>query len=168
MIVIVMGVTGSGKSTIGKLLADRLGISFYDADDFHSAANRAKMAKNVPLDDADRWPWLELLAKHSVEWEAQGGAVLACSAVKQAYRDLLLAHVPNHHIVYLELSRDGAARRLEARRGHHEFVRDFDHILDGQFRDLEPPMDANTISAELSPPEIVERAAAALSTVSHH
>jgi carbohydrate kinase (thermoresistant glucokinase family) len=158
MFVIVMGVTGSGKSTIGNLLADRLGISFYDADDFHSAANRAKMASNIPLDDADRWPWLELLAKLSVEWEAQGGAVLACSALKQAYRDLLLAHVPNQHIVYLELSRAGAARRLEARRGHHEFVRDFDRLLDGQFRDLEPPKDAIVISAELSPAEIVERA----------
>jgi carbohydrate kinase (thermoresistant glucokinase family) len=158
MFVIVMGVTGSGKTTIGKLLAERLGLLFHDADDFHSAANRAKMAHNIPLDDADRWPWLELLAKLSVEWEAQGGAVLACSAVKQVYRDMLLAHVPNHHIVYLELSRAVAERHLEGRRGHHEFVRDFDHLLDGQFRDLEPPTDAIVISAELSPAEIVERA----------
>src|SRR5450755_4232650 len=168
MFVIVMGVTGSGKSTIGKLLADRLGLSFHNADDFHSAANRAKMAHNIPLEDADRWPWLELLAKLSVAWEAQGGAVLACSALKQAYRDLLLADVPNHHLVYLELSRHSAAVRLEARRGHHELVREFDHLLDGQFRDLEPPKHAIVISAELSPAEIVERAAAALSTVPNH
>ena len=168
MFVIVMGVTGSGKSTIGKLLADHLGISFYDADDFHSSENRTKMAQNVALDDADRRPWLELLAKLSVKWEAQGGAVLACSALKQAYRALLLAQVPNHYLVYLELTRQGAALRLEARRGHHEFVRDFDHLLDGQFRDLEPPTDAITISAELSPAEILERAAAALSAVSNH
>jgi gluconokinase len=164
--VIVMGVTGSGKSTIGKLLADRLGLMFHDADDFHSAANRAKMAHNIPLDDADRWPWLELLAKLAIDWEAEGGAVLACSAVKQVYRDMLLAHVPNHHVVYLELSRHGAELRLEGRRGHHEFVRDFDHLLDGQFRDLEPPTDAITISAELAPAEIVERAVAALATSS--
>ncbi|HEY3595561.1 MAG TPA: gluconokinase, GntK/IdnK-type [Polyangiaceae bacterium] len=164
MFVIVMGVTGSGKSTVGKLLAERLGLLFHDADDFHSPENRAKMARNEPLDDADRWPWLELLAKLSVDWEAQGGAVLACSAVKQVYRDMLLLHVPNHYVVYLELSREAAARRLEQRRGHHQFVRDFDHLLDGQFRDLEPPTDAITISAELSPSEIVERAAAALAS----
>ena len=164
MFVIVMGVTGSGKSTIGKLLAERLGLLFHDADDFHSPANREKMARNEPLDDADRWPWLELLAKLSVDWEAQGGAVLACSAIKQVYRDMLLLHVPNHHVGYLELSREAAARRLEQRRGHHQFVRDFDHLLDGQFRDLEPPTDAITISAELRPSEIVERAAAALAS----
>jgi carbohydrate kinase (thermoresistant glucokinase family) len=162
MFVIVMGVTGSGKTTIGKLLAERLGLMFHDADDFHSPKNRAKMAHNIALDDEDRRPWLELLAKLSVEWEARGGAVLACSAVKQAYRDLLLAHVPNHHVVYLQLSRAVAERHLEGRRGHHEFVRDFDHLLDGQFRDLEPPTDAITVSAELSPAEIVEQAATRL------
>ena len=105
MFVIVMGVTGSGKSTVGKLLAERLGLLFHDADDFHSPENRAKMARIISRSDdaADRWPWLELLAKLSVEWEAQGGAVLACSAVKQVYRDMLLVHEPNNHIVYLEL-----------------------------------------------------------------
>jgi carbohydrate kinase (thermoresistant glucokinase family) len=162
MFVVVMGVTGSGKTTIGQLLAGRLSLPFHDADDFHTPEKRAKMARNEPLDDDDRWPWLRLLAQLSVQWEAQGGAVLACSAVKQSYRDVLLEHVPHHRVVYLEVSRAAVERRLEVRRGHHQFVGDFDHLLDGQFGDLEPPHDAITISAELSPGEIVERAAAAL------
>ena len=166
MFVIVMGVTGSGKSTIGRLLAERMGLLFRDADDYHSPENRAKMANDVPLDDADRWPWLEQLARLSVEWGSQGGAVLACSAVKQTYRDMLLARVPNHRVVYLELTRVGAERRLAGRRGQHEFVRDFDRLLDGQFRDLEPPTGAIVIFAELSPVEIVERALAGLASVS--
>lgn len=162
MFVIVMGVTGCGKSTVGALLAARLGLAFHDADTYHPAENRAKMAANIPLGDADRWPWLERLAELSLEWEAQGGAVLACSALKQAYRDVLVKNVPGHRIVYLELSRPGAERRLEKRRGQHEFVRDFDRLLDGQYRDLEPPTDALTVSAELTPPQIVDHVAAQL------
>ena len=165
MFLIVMGVTGCGKSTVGKLLAERLGLDFHDADDYHPPENRAKMAQNVALGDADRWPWLEHLATLAQEWEGKGGAVLACSALKQAYRDVLVAHVPAHQfrIVYLELPRAGAERRLEGRRGHHEIVRDYDKILDGQYRDLEPPKAALSISAELGPREIVERAARLLS-----
>jgi carbohydrate kinase (thermoresistant glucokinase family) len=159
MLLIVMGVTGCGKSTVGKLLAERLGLEFYDADAYHPPENRAKMANNVALGDADRWPWLELLANLAEGWEGQGGAVLACSALKQAYRDVLVKHVPEHRIVYLELSRAAAERRLEGRRGTHEIVRDYDKILDGQYRDLEPPAHALTISAEFGPREIVERAA---------
>ena len=166
MFVLVMGVTGSGKSTVGKLLAERLGLPFRDADDFHSPENRAKMANNIPLDDADRRPWIELLAKLAVGWGAQGGAVLACSAVKKAYRQTLLAQVPNHHIVYLQLSRQALERRLAGRRGQHDFVRDFDQLLDGQFRDLEPPAGAIAILAESSPTEIVSRALAGLASAS--
>jgi carbohydrate kinase (thermoresistant glucokinase family) len=162
MFVIVMGVTGSGKSTVGKLLGERLGIAFHDADDYHPPQNRAKMAADIPLDDADRWPWLELLAGLAADWEATGGAVLACSALKQAYRDVLVKRVREHRIVYLELPRASAEKRVEARRGQHEFVRDSAHILDGQYRDLEPPSDALTISATLSTSEIVERAAVSL------
>jgi carbohydrate kinase (thermoresistant glucokinase family) len=159
MLLIVMGVTGSGKSTAGRLLAERLGLEFHDADAYHPPENRAKMANNIPLGDADRWPWLELLAKLAGEWEANGGAVLACSALKQAYRDVLLKHVKNQRVIYLELPRAAAAKRLEERRGTHEIVRDYDKILDGQYRDLEPPLQALALSAELSPREIVERAA---------
>jgi len=160
MLVLVMGVTGCGKSTSGALLAARLGLAFHDADDYHPAANRAKMAADIALGDADRWPWLRQLAELSVAWEGQGGAVLACSALKQTYRDVLLARVAVSRVVYLELSRVEAERRLEARRGQHVIVRDFTRVLDGQFRDLEPPADALTLSAELSPEEIVEQATA--------
>jgi carbohydrate kinase (thermoresistant glucokinase family) len=159
MFVIVMGVSGSGKSTIGRMLAERLSVQFLDADDFHPPENRAKMAANIALCDADRWPWLERLAELAAEWQARGGAVLACSALKQAYRDLLVKFVPAHRVVYLELTRSAAERRLEARRGQHEFVRDFDRLLDGQYRDLEPPKSALHLSAELSPSDIVDQAA---------
>jgi len=162
MFVLVMGVSGCGKSTSGKLLAARLGVSFYDADDFHPPDNRAKMAADIALDDADRWPWLAQLAELAVAWEAAGGAVLACSALKQAYRDVLLRRARAPHVVYLELSRAEAERRLEQRRGRHAIVRDFARILDGQYRDLEPPADALLVSAELAPEQIVERAASYL------
>jgi carbohydrate kinase (thermoresistant glucokinase family) len=162
MFVLVMGVSGSGKSTAGRLLAERLGLAFYDADDYHPLENRAKMAADIPLGDADRWPWLTRLAELSEEWEAGGGAVLACSALKRAYRDVLLQRVLAPRIVYLELPLAEAAQRLEQRRGQHSIVRDFTQILAGQYRDLEPPTHALTVSAELSPEAIVERAVAYL------
>jgi carbohydrate kinase (thermoresistant glucokinase family) len=160
MFVIVMGVTGSGKSTIGKLLGERLELPFHDADDYHSPENKAKMAADIALVDADRWPWLQHLAELALGWEATGGAVLACSALKQAHRDILLAHVPNHRVVYLDLPRASAEARLAERRGHHQFVREFQHLLDGQYRDLEPPQDALHVSADLPPAEIVASASA--------
>jgi len=163
MIVLVMGVAGSGKSTIGKLLAERLGVQFRDADDYHSPENRKKMAADVALEDADRWPWLEQLASlAATEWQAAGGAVLACSALKQAYRDALLRHVPAHLVVFLELSQKAAEQRLERRRGSHQIIRDFQRVLAGQYRDLEPPQEGITVSAELPPAEIVERVMAFL------
>jgi len=160
MFVLVMGVTGCGKSTSGKLLAARLGLAFHDADDYHPPENRAKMAADIALDDADRWPWLLRLAELSVVWERDGGAVLACSALKQAYREVLLQWARVARVVYLELPRAEAERRLEGRRGQHAIVRDFARVLDGQYRDLEPPREALTLSAELTPEQIVEQAAA--------
>lgn len=163
MFIIVMGVAGCGKTTVGQLLARRLALPFHDADAYHPPENRQKMAQDIALSDADRWPWLERLSELSVAWLAQGGAVLACSALKQAYREVLVQHAPNARIVYLDLSRPAAERRLSARRGQHEFVGEFRHLLDGQYRDLEPPSDAITIDAELAPAEIVERVSAQLS-----
>ena len=101
MFVIVMGVTGSGKSTVGQSLANRLQLPFHDADAYHSPESREKMARDIPLSDADRWPWLERLSALAVSWERQGGAVLACSALKQAYRDVLVRHVAGARVVYL-------------------------------------------------------------------
>ena len=84
-----MGVSGSGKTTVGKLLSKKLNLPFYDADDFHPAANIEKMAEGIPLNDNDRWPWLDKLGKLLKSWEANGGAILACSALKEKYRKRL-------------------------------------------------------------------------------
>lgn len=142
MLIVVMGVTGAGKSTFGRRLAERIGLPFFDADDFHPPANKLKMAADQPLTDADRAPWLERLANESAGWEAGGGAVLACSALKQSYRALLLSRVRRGRIVYIDVERAELQRRLEARRGQHEFIGSFTRILDEQFRDLEKPDDA--------------------------
>src|SRR5699024_6117803 len=123
---------------------------FYDADDYHSPESRAKMAADIALGDTDRWPWLARLATLAASWDSQGGAVLACSALKQAYREVLLKQVRAPRIVHLALPRAEAERRLELRRGQHAIVRDFTRVLDGQYRDLEPPSDALSLSAELS------------------
>jgi carbohydrate kinase (thermoresistant glucokinase family) len=162
MLILVMGVTGAGKTTVGERLAARLGLPFYDADDFPPLENRQKMAANQALDDSDRRPWLERLARLALEWEQQGGAVLACSALKRSYRELLFQRVAAHRTVYLEISRAEVSARLDRRRGQHAFIRDYDRVLSGQYADLEPPSEAIVVSAELGPDEIVERAAQAL------
>lgn len=166
MFVLVMGVAGSGKTTAGRLLAERLRLPFHDADDYHPPQNRAKMAADVPLVDADRWPWLSRLAELAGAWEAAGGAVLACSALKEAYRELLLGRLHTPHVVYLELPRPEAERRLAQRRGQHAIVGAFTRLLEGQYRDLQPPADALTVSAQLNPEQIVELVVAYLKTAS--
>lgn len=162
MIVLVMGVSASGKTTIARALADRLGVAFEDADDFHPPANRAKMAADIPLSDDDRRPWLEAIASQMPTWEAAGGAVLACSALKAAYRDVLFASGVDHRVVFLELAPEAAAERLEPRRGTHPIIRDFRRVLEGQYRDLEPPRDAIVVPATLPVQEIVARVVGAL------
>jgi carbohydrate kinase (thermoresistant glucokinase family) len=119
MIVIMAGVSGSGKSTIGMLLAAQLGWAFEDGDALHPAANIAKMAAGVALTDADRWPWLVALGDWMDQQIAAGGsAVVACSALKRSYRDRLTHGRPEVRVVILEVSRTMLAARLMARHGH--------------------------------------------------
>jgi gluconokinase len=153
MIIVLMGVTGSGKTTVGKLLAAKLGWSYYDADDFHSPANVEKMKRGIPLDDADRAPWLAALReliRDRVASEANG--VLACSALKQAYRDgLLLSDAVR--LVYLQGSRELIRRRLTQRQGHFMDPK----LIDSQFETLEEPEGELTIDVALPANEIVVR-----------
>jgi len=136
MILIVAGVSGSGKSTVGAMLADRLHWRFADGDDFHPAANVAKMRLGIPLTDSDRRPWLRAIAAWMDERIAQGeSAVIACSALKRSYRDVLLGGRPEALLVFLAEDREVLARRLAARHGHFFPA----VLLATQFDALEPP-----------------------------
>ena len=151
MIVIVMGTTGSGKTTIGTLLAKRLGCEFVDADDFHPPANVEKMKHGTPLTDADREPWLKALHDKIVEWTAEKrNVVLACSALRQSYRDELRAS-PDAKFVYLKGSYELFSQRVLGRKGH--FAKQ--DLLASQFATLEEPTDAITVDATKSPEQIV-------------
>jgi gluconokinase len=148
VIVVVMGVTGVGKTTAGRLLAHALGCEFLDADDYHPAANVAKMRSGEPLTDADRAPWLARL--NGVLTERAGRAesvVLACSALKTAYRDRLLAGIPDGRLVYLRGTKALIASRLAARRGHYMPPA----LLDSQFAALEEPTDAIVVDVGPAP-----------------
>ncbi len=132
----VGGVAGSGKSTVGVIVANRLGWRFVDADSFHSPANVAKMRSGVPLTDADRRPWLDAISAWMDERIAAGeSAVAGCSALKRSYRDELLAGRPEVWMVFLEVSRDLAHARLAARHGHFFSAK----LMDSQFAELDPP-----------------------------
>jgi len=151
VIIVVMGVTGSGKTTVGTLLAARLAWLFADADDFHSAANKEKMHKGIPLTDADRLPWLASMHEQIAKWiAAKQNAVLACSALKRSYRQRLWDG-PEVKYVYLRGSYELIAERLRARKGHFAD----EHILAGQFADLEEPNDALIVEISASPDNIV-------------
>jgi gluconokinase len=151
MIVIVMGTTGSGKTTIGSLLAERLGWEFVDADDFHPPANVEKMKHGIPLTDADREPWLKALHDKIVQWSAEGrNVVLACSALKQSYREELRAS-RDVKFVYLKGSYELFSQRVLARKGH--FAKQ--DLLASQFATLEEPADAIAVDAAPPPEEIV-------------
>jgi gluconokinase len=151
MVIVVMGPTGSGKTTIGTSLANRLGWHFVDADEFHSAANKDKMHRGIPLTDADRLPWLEAIHQQIERWLAEKrNVVLACSALKQSYRDLL-SRRPEVRFVYLKGSYELIRERLLKRTGHFAD----EHILAGQFADLEEPTGATTVDISGSPEEIV-------------
>ena len=154
MVSVIFGVAGVGKTTVGKLLAKDLEWKFYDADDFHSAANIKKMRSGVPLSDQDRQPWLrqlrQLIERCLAEKE---DAVLACSALKKKYRDELRAG-PDVKFIFLRADRGRVTQQLKNRRGHY-----FEpNLLDAQFADLEPPTsgeDALTIDIEGGPSELV-------------
>jgi len=133
---VVMGVSGSGKSTIGEKLAQRLGWSYEDGDKFHPLSNVAKMSAGQPLTDEDRWPWLQAIANEIDRvCQARGHAVIACSALKRAYRDILVHGRPEVRIIYLQGTQDLIADRLALRKGH--FMPP--GLLASQFKTLEPP-----------------------------
>ncbi|ABM16675.1 gluconate kinase, SKI family [Mycolicibacterium vanbaalenii PYR-1] len=130
--IVVMGVSGSGKSTVGAALAQRLRVPFADADDFHPPANIAKMSAGHPLDDEDRYPWLESIG----EWLARHpqGGVMSCSALKRSYRDQLRRHCPDIEFLHLEGSVETIGRRQASRPGHFMPAA----LLESQFETLEP------------------------------
>lgn len=151
MIVIVMGVVGAGKTTVGRLLARQLGWQFADADDYHSAGNIEKIRQGIPLNDEDRRPWLEKLRAQIAQWISQNqNAVLACSALKRSYRDQLRVGL-EVYFVYLEGSAELISRRLRDRHGH--FANDL--ILASQFADLEEPESGIKVNIAHSPEQIV-------------
>jgi len=138
MIVVLMGVAGSGKTTIGRRLARTLGCSFYDADDFHPPVNKEKMGKGIPLTDEDRMPWLQALHAEMKVWAGKGpDTVLACSALKQKYRDLLSQGILVQW-VYLKADREVLKERLKRRKGHFAGL----DLLESQLETLQEPSDA--------------------------
>lgn len=151
MIVILMGVSGSGKTTVGRMLAGELGWEFLEADEFHPPANIDKMRRGEPLDDADRDPWLAAIAK-ALDERVQAGrnAVLACSALKHAYRKRLRV-APEVRFVYLKGTFEEIEERLGDRRGHF-FSPD---LLESQFEALEEPHDALVVDISSPPAAIV-------------
>lgn len=158
MVILLMGVSGSGKTTIGCALAESLQWQFVDADGFHPPANVAKMRAGVPLDDADRAPWLAFLHDAIAGWlEARTKVVLACSALKQSYREQLLIG-PEVKLVYLRGSHDLIAQRLSQR---HEHYMD-PNLLPSQFATLEEPRDAIIVDVEADVTNIVARVRKAL------
>lgn len=162
--VVVMGVSGSGKSTVGAALADRLRVPFVDADTLHPAANVAKMAAGVPLDDDDRYPWLERVG----EWLAghRDGGVASCSALKRAYRDYLRARCPPVAFLHLAGSPELIGRRLAARTGHFMPAA----LLRSQFETLQP-LGADeagvTVDVDHGVDRIIEAVLAALASWRH-
>jgi gluconokinase len=155
VILIVMGVSGSGKSTIGAPLAARLGYPFYDADEFHPPENVAKMASGVPLTDADRWPWLALL---NSKLKCEANSVLACSALKQSYRDALAQGLADCRFVHLRGSIELIGSRLAERK--HRYMPA--SLLESQFAALEPPRDAIEVDIAQAPERCVDEIVAAL------
>jgi len=149
-----MGPAGSGKTTVGRLLAAKLSWEFADGDDFHPPSNIEKMARGVGLTDEDRVPWLQSIHDAMVQWQAQGrNVVLACSALKRSYRELLGVHSNDRSVklVYLKGNYDLLLERMRSRKGHYAN----EQLLASQLADLEEPTDAITIDAADSSEKIV-------------
>ena len=155
MIVLVMGVSGAGKTTIGELLAERLGWRFIDADDYHPPENVAKMAAGVPLVDADRWPWLDALNRRL---RREKDAIIACSALKESYRRRLLDRIADARVVYLHGDKALIAARVAARK--HRYMPA--SLLESQFATLEPPQAAIAVDVSGEPEGRVAAIIAAL------
>ena len=151
MVLILMGVTGAGKTTVGTLLASSLGWPFVDADAFHSPASIAKMKRGIALTDADRAPWLAALRTTITRWIAESrNTILACSALKGSYRESL-AVSPDVRFIYLKADQPEITNRLRQREGHFAT----EELLSSQFATLEEPVDALTVDALASPEAIV-------------
>lgn len=163
MVIILMGVSGCGKSTIGKLLSNELNLPFYDADDFHPKRNVEKMRRGKSLNDDDRAPWLNLLSGKIIDWSRTGGAILACSALKEKYRNQLCQKDGNGTqsrldedenrvlFIYLKGAKELIKNRLQNRIRHYMPA----DLLDSQFNDLEEPDDALIIDIDQEPNAIL-------------
>lgn len=151
-VIVVMGVSGCGKSTVGKRLAKELKVPFFDADDYHPPANVEKMKKGTPLDDKDRMPWLLLLSELLAREASKSGIVLACSALKATYRELLSSIVPPR-FVHLSLTPETATARLERRKQHFMPAT----LIQSQFDALEAPTDAITVDASQPMQEVIPK-----------
>ena len=162
-LVTVMGVSGSGKTTVGAALAQRLGVPFADADDFHPAANVAKMSAGVPLEDLDRLPWLQTMSLWLAD-HAGSGAVISCSALKRWYRTVLREAAPAQVFVHLDGSREIVARRVAGRPGHFMPA----SLVESQFATLENLQDDEvgvSLPLDLPVDELVTRAATAVAAL---
>ena len=148
----MFGVSGCGKTTIGQRLAAETGFYFYDADDFHPQTNIDKMKNKKPLTDEDRFPWLRILADKMKKWNEENDFVLACSALKESYRQILASNFNTIDWVYLEGDQDLILSRLGARKGH--FMKST--MLSSQFEALEIPKYGVKISIAQSPEEIIK------------
>lgn len=159
MVIIIMGVSGCGKSTVGRMLAEEFQWSFYEGDDFHPPENLAKMGQGTALNDIDRLPWLEKLQKLIIEVNQRDeSAVIACSALKASYRDMLKEADEGLEIVYLKGDYDLIKRRMKQRQGHYMPV----GLLESQFAELEEPEGAIEVEISHQVEVIVKRIEEAL------
>ncbi len=153
IVLLIMGVCGSGKTLIGQMLAEKLDLAFVDADQYHPQSNKSKLSGGLPLTDEDRLPWLNSLSEIINKWLADGkNGVLACSALKESYREILISDPSRIHVLYLQGTHELFSQRLAIRK--HEFMNS--NLLASQLATLEEPQNAIYLDASLSPKELVE------------